>query len=160
MLGTCETKRVARNTGHVASLVTSMTISTFWSFLAFLKGNMYDSSDRITFLSFLSLSTDMVMSELLVKLINGLKWHTCTSKKGKTVFIGKVTDSDRVKLQEAYTLKKQQHQQQKHWTSDDRVVCKQFQKKKNPRISELWIFLRLREFLERIGLLIPHLRYF
>ena len=115
MLGTCETKRVARNTGHVASLVTSMTISTFWSFLAFLKGNIYDSSDRITFLSFLSLSTDMVMSELLVKLINGLKRHTRTPKKGKKkVFIGKVTDSDRVKLQEAYTLKKQQHQQQKH----------------------------------------------
>ena len=66
-LGTCETMRVARNTGNVALVL------IFWSFLAVLIGNIYDSSNRITFLSFLPLSTDMVMSELVVKLIDGLK---------------------------------------------------------------------------------------
>ena len=76
MLGTCETKQVARNTGNVASLVTSMTVVIFWSFLAVLMGNIFDSSDRITFLSFLSLSMDMVMFELVMKLTDGLKWHT------------------------------------------------------------------------------------
>ena len=67
-LGTCETKRVARNTGNVASLVASMTVVIFWSFLAVLMENIYDFSDRITILS-----TDTAMSKLVVKLINGLK---------------------------------------------------------------------------------------
>ena len=41
-LGTCETMRVARNTGNVASLVESMTILIIWSFLADLMENIYD----------------------------------------------------------------------------------------------------------------------
>ena len=56
------------------------------SFPAHLIGNIYVFSDRVTFLSFLSLSTDMVISELVVKLINGLKWHSYTPEKGKNSF--------------------------------------------------------------------------
>ena len=71
-LGTCETMRVARNTGNVASLVASMTILIFWSFLAVLMENILTLLIELHFV-LLSLSTDIVMSKLVVKLINGLK---------------------------------------------------------------------------------------
>ena len=146
MLGAYETKWVARNTENMASLVPNMTILIFWSFLAVLMGNIYDSSDRITFLSFKSLSTNMVMSKLVIKLI-----------KGQTAFIGKVTDSSKVKFQKAYKLKKQQQQQQQHWNSDDCIVHQQNQK---TRISERWPFPRLQRFWEKVGLVIPRLGFF
>ena len=91
------------------------------------------------------MSTDMVMSKLVVKLIIGLKRHTRTPKKGKqkTVFIKKLNDLNQVKLQEAYKLKKQQQQQQRHWNSDNCNVRKENQK---TRISDL------RGFWKKVGL--------
>ena len=117
---------------------------------------MYDSSDRITFLSFVSLSTDMVISELAT-LINGLEWHTPTPNKGKALFIGKVIDSNKMNHKRFINLKSNNNNSSNTETVMTALFVSKFRKQE---FSELWLFPRLLGFLEKVGLLIPRLRFF